>query len=84
MIAHALRLRLGPKCSNHRIIQIQGNARLAKTYEVTLKMADKQTQYFQFELPPFILGNAFYLGSSITPRTAEQAQTEMKALKEVK
>ena len=55
-----------------------------KTYEVTLKLADKQTQYFQFELPPFILGNAFHLGSSITPRTAEQAQTEMKALKGVK
>ena len=55
-----------------------------KTYEVTLKLADKQTQYFQFELPPFILGNAFHLGSSITPRTAEQGQAAMKALKWVK
>ena len=55
-----------------------------KTYEVTLQLADKQTQYFQFELPPFPLGNAFHLGSSITPRTPEQAQAAMKALKVVK
>ena len=55
-----------------------------KTYEVTLKLADKQTPYFQFELPPFLLGNAFHLGSSITPRTAEQGQAAMKALKGVK
>ena len=55
-----------------------------KTYEVTLQLAEKQTQYFQFELPPFPLGNAFHLGSSLTPRTAEQAQTAMKALKGVK
>lgn len=55
-----------------------------KTYEVTLKLTDKQTQYFEFELPPFILGNAFHAGSSITPRNAQQAQTDMKALKGVK
>lgn len=55
-----------------------------KTYEVTLKLADKQTQYYQFELPPFPLGNAFHLGSSLTPRTAEQAQAAMKELKGVK
>ncbi len=57
---------------------------LGKTYEVTLQLAEKQTQYVEFELPSFPLGNAFHLGSSLTPRTAEQAQTAMKALKGVK
>lgn len=57
---------------------------LSKTYELKLTLADKQTQYVEFELPPFILGNAFLLGSSITPRTADQAVAEMQGLKGVK
>ena len=55
-----------------------------KTYEVNLKLTDKQTQYFEFELPPFILGNAFHLGSSITPRTPAQGVADMQGLKAVK
>lgn len=69
--------------AGEHLLSVQPGA-FGKTYEVPLKLADKQTQYFEFELPPFILGNAFHLGSSITPRTSEQAQTEMKVLKGVK
>ena len=57
---------------------------ISKTYELKLTLADKQTQYVEFELPPFILGNVFSLGSSITPRTAEQGVAEMQGLKGVK
>lgn len=57
---------------------------ISKTYEVKLTLTDKQTQYVEFELPPILLFNTFLLGSSITPRTAEQAVAEMQGLKGVK
>jgi Protein of unknown function (DUF2846) len=55
-----------------------------KTYDIPLKLADKQTQYFEFELPHFLLSNAFHLGSNITPRPPERAATDMQVLKGVK
>ena len=57
---------------------------MAKTYEVKLQLTDKQTQYVEFVPPPFLLGNAFMLGSEIIPRTPEQAVADMQGLKGVK
>ena len=57
---------------------------MAKTYEVKLQLADRQTQYVEFVPPPFLLGNAFMLGSEIIPRTPEQGVVDMQGLKGVK
>ena len=57
---------------------------ISKTYEIKLTLADKQTQYVEFELPHFLLANAFLLGSNITPRTPEQGALDMQGLKAVK
>lgn len=57
---------------------------MAKTYEVKLQLADRQTQYVEFVPPPFLLGNAFMLGSEIIPRPPEQGVADMQGLKAVK
>jgi hypothetical protein len=57
---------------------------MTKTYEVKLQLLDKQTQYVEFVPPPFLLGNAFMLGSEIIPRTPEQGVADMQGLKGVK
>lgn len=55
-----------------------------KVYEQAITIVENQTQYFEFELPPFVLANLLMLGSNITTRTAEQANVDMKDLKAVK
>lgn len=57
---------------------------IAKTYEQTINVVEGQALFFQFELPPIFLTNAFQLGSNITPRTAEQALVDLKELKAVR
>ena len=75
-----MQLSLAP---GQHVISVKPGA-LGKTYEHTVQLADKQTKYLEFEMPPFLLGNAFHLGSSIAPRDAQQAKTEMQGLKGVK
>ena len=57
---------------------------LTKTYEIKLQLLNRQTQYVEFVPPPFLLGNAFMLGSDIVLRTSEQGVADMQGLKGVK
>lgn len=57
---------------------------MSKTYEIKLQLVDKQTHYVEFVPPPFLLGNAFMLGSDIIQRTPEQGVADMQGLKGVK
>ena len=57
---------------------------MTKTYEVKLQLEDRQTQYVEFVPPPFLLGNAFMLGSEMIPRTPEQGLVDMQGLKGMK
>ena len=65
------------------VISVKPGA-LGKTYEHTVQLTDTQTQYLEFEMPAFLLGNAFHLGSSIVPRDTQQAKADMQGLKGVK
>ena len=78
--ASYMRLTLAP---GEHVLGVSPSA-ISKTYEIKLTLADKQTQYVEFELPHLLLFNAFLLGSSITARTAEQGAAEMQGLKSVK
>ena len=57
---------------------------MTKTYEIKLQLLNRQTQYVEFVPPPFLLGNAFMLGSDIVQRTPEQGVADMQGLKGVK
>jgi hypothetical protein len=50
------------------------------TYDHSFEITANTTQYVEFELPTFILGNAFHLGSKLAPREAGQAHTDMQGL----
>ena len=78
--ASYMRLTMAP---GEHVLGVSPSA-ISKTYEIKLTLADKQTQYVEFELPPIVVFNAFLLGSNITPRTAEQGAAEMQGLKSVK
>jgi hypothetical protein len=78
--ASFMRMTLAP---GEHVLGVSPSA-MSKTYDLRLTLAAKQTQYVEFAVPPVVLFNVFLLGSDITPRTAQQAQTEMKALKGVK
>jgi hypothetical protein len=57
---------------------------LAKTFTQNFTAQPGNTYYFEFELPPMLLANVFYLGASLTPRDAAKAQADMAGLKGVK
>ena len=72
-----------PLAPGQHVISVKPGA-LGKTYEHTVQLTDKQTQYLEFEMPAFLLGNAFHLGSSIVPRDVQQAKADLQGLKGVK
>ena len=78
--ASFMRLTMPP---GEHVLSVSPSA-ISKTYDIKLTLAARQTQYVEFELPPILLFNTFLLGSSITPRTAEQALADLPGLKSMK
>lgn len=72
-----------PLTPGEHVLSVNPSA-LSKTYEYTFKIESNQTQYIEFELPHFLLGNMFLLGSNITPREVEPAKADMQGLSGVK
>ncbi len=72
-----------PVAPGTHVLSVKPNV-FSQTYERTLQVADKQTIYVQFGVPPILLMNAFMLGSDLNLRTSEEATADLKDLKAVK